>query len=97
MVIYTIILFQITFCNDSDIESGSGSGYRLYHCDPIILDSENVTMTMGSTIQLNITRQLVDGNIRLTITGEASLEIYQVDINKCQAFMYVMYMCTCRI
>ena len=36
-------------------------------------------MMMGDMILINITRQLVDGRIILTITGEASLEIYQVD------------------
>ena len=66
------------FCDDLDI--GGGSGGRVYQCDAIDLDVDNVTMPMGGTAPVNITRQLVDGNIRLTITGEAPLEVYQVDI-----------------
>ena len=66
--------FQIMFCDD-----GSGSGDGIYQCDPIDLDADNVTM-MGDTAPVNITRQLVNNNIRLTITGEAPLEVYQVDM-----------------
>ena len=44
-------------------------------------------MMMADMIPINITRQLVDGRIILTITGEASLEIYQVDKhNKCRSY-----------
>ena len=67
------------FCDDLNI-TGSGSGGGVYHCDPIDLGDDNVTMTMGDTTEVNITRQLVDGDIRLMITGKAPLEIYQVDI-----------------
>ena len=64
------------FCDD---ELG-GSGGEIYQCDPIDLDADNVTMPMGDTAPVNITRQLVNGNIRLTIRGEAPLEVYQVYI-----------------
>ena len=64
------------FCDELD---GSGSG--IYQCDPVDLGVDNVTMTMDNgTSPFRVTRQIVNDNIRLTITGEAPLEVYQVDM-----------------
>ena len=71
---HVCLIFQIMFCDELD---GSGSG--LYQCDPVDMGADNVTMTMDNgTEPFSVTRQLVNDNIRLTITGEAPLEVYQV-------------------
>ena len=44
-------------------------------------------MMMMEERTLSITRQLVDGNTRLIITGKAPIVIYQVNINKQLACM----------
>ena len=51
-------------------------------------------MTMMEERTLSITRQLVDGNLRLIITGEAPIVIYQVNYKQALS-MYVMYVCAC--
>ena len=70
------------------MDIGSGSGYE---CN---LDPENVTMMMMEERTLSITRQLVDGNLKLIITGKAPIVIYQVNYKQALS-MYVMYVCAC--
>lgn len=74
-------------CEDFDnVTGGVGSAYGVFQCDPIESDTENFTMSMGDTVSVNVSRQLVDGNTILVFTGEASLEIYQVDMQKCSTY-----------